>query len=81
MAQAAVKNRLEKNCVDVENVILEMHPKQEKSKQIIKTEKKSFNTDISKLLKKVVLNAKYLEETIPISKVDSQQYWRIYGVY
>lgn len=76
MAQAAVKNSLVKNCVDVEKIILEMLPGQEAPIHIIKTEKKPL-----KLLKKAELNAKYLEETIPISKVDSQQYRRIYGVY
>jgi len=81
MAQVKEKKSIEKNCIDVEKVILEMHPKQEASNQIIKAEKKPFKTGILKLLKNAELNAKYLEETIPIKKVDYQQYWKIYGLY
>lgn len=81
MAQAAVENCVEKKCVDIEKIILEILPGQETSNQIIKIEKKPFKTDLLNLLKKVELNTRYLEETIPIKKVDNQQYWRIYRVY
>lgn len=81
MAQAKAKNCLEKKCIDVEKVIMEMLPKEERPNHLVKTEKEPFKKDLLKLLKKVELNARYLEDTTPISKIDYQQYWRIFGVY
>ena len=47
----------------------------------IPIQKKSVNSKLSKLFKKAKLNAKYLEHVIPIEKMKSQVYSRLYGIY
>jgi len=84
MAQAESKKRFEKNCVDVERVILDLYAEEQK---IIKCAEynnessKHANNGIKKLLRKAKLNTKYLEETVPISNISEQVYFRNYGLY
>ena len=46
----------------------------------IPIQKKSLKSKLSKLFKKAELNAKYFEEIIPIEKVKSKVYSRLYGI-
>ena len=58
-------------------------PIQKKSvkSKLSKLFKKAKLNELSKLFKKAKLNAKYLEHVIPIEKMKSQVYSRLYGFY
>jgi hypothetical protein len=83
MAHVSEKKSVKMNCVDVEQVNLEMRLEQVKTKKITKpkqVEKKPVKKILSKLFKKAELNAKYLEQTIPIHRLERQRVYRDYGL-
>lgn len=83
MAQITERKSVKMNCVDVEQVNLELcldpveAPETIKPKQV---EKKPVKKKISKLFKKVGLNVKYPEQLIPIHHLERQRVYRDYGV-
>ena len=47
----------------------------------VKDHKKSANSRLSKLFRKSRLNAKYIEQLIPIERLERQRVFRDYGIY
>ncbi|MHA2037952.1 MAG: hypothetical protein ACW972_09940 [Promethearchaeota archaeon] len=83
MAHVSEKKSVKMNCVDVEQVNLEMRLEQVKIIKTIKpkqVEKKPIKKRLSKLFKKAKLNAKYLEHVIPIQRVEQQRAYRDFGL-
>jgi len=80
MAQTTTRKELKNIYVDIEEIIVEILPEKEKTAQIIKIKKRPLKNRLSKLFKKAELNAKYFEEIIPIEKVKSKVYSRLYGI-
>ena len=82
MAHEAINKTVRMNCVDVEQINLEMRLEQEKTLTPVKKieiEKKPVKKRLLKLFKKAELNAKYPEHTIPIQRLERQRVFRDYG--
>ena len=87
MVQVLDRKRDFKGPFEIENVIiteefLEKFPAIEEEHEIVKekAEKTPIKKGLSKLFKKAKYNAKYLEETIPITKVKRNIHYRNYGI-
>ncbi len=83
MAYVSEKKSVKMNCVDVEQVNLELCLDPVEATEIIKpkqVEKKPVKKKISKLFKKVGLNVKYPEQLIPIHSLKRQRVYRDYGM-
>ncbi|MCK4287318.1 MAG: hypothetical protein KAX18_14000 [Candidatus Lokiarchaeota archaeon] len=83
MAHVSKKKSVRMNCIDVEQINLEMRLEQIKAPEIIEckqVEKKPAKKQLSKLIKKAELNAKYPEQVIPIQRVERQRVYRDYGL-
>ena len=84
MAHEARKKAIRMNCVDVEQINLEMQLEQERAierDKEVKINKESKNKQMLRLMKKAELNPKYFEETISIRRLDYQRNFRIYGFH
>ncbi|MHA1932978.1 MAG: hypothetical protein ACW96X_10580 [Promethearchaeota archaeon] len=83
MAHVSEKRSVKMNCVDVEQVNLEMRLEQTINSELTKSkqlERKPVKNRLSKLFKKAELNAKYYEQTIPIHHLERQRVYRDYGL-
>ena len=82
MAQAIKNKDVRKNCVDVEQVIIECLTKPERE-EIREMAEPNQSSELSKkLLKfKSKYNAKYHEELIPFERVKYKLTYRNYAVY
>ncbi len=83
MAQITERKSVKMNCVDVEQVNLELCLDPVKAPETIKpkqVENKPVVKRLSKLFKKARLNVKYPEQLIPIHRLERQRVYRDYGV-
>lgn len=83
MAHVSEKKSVRMNCIDVEQINLEMRLEQVRIQKTIKPkiiEKKPVKKRLSKLFKKAELNAKYPEDVIPIHRLEWQRVHRNYGL-
>ena len=83
MAHVSEKRTVKMNCVDVEQINLEMRLEQIKAPEIIKAkqvEKKPAKKRLLKLLNKAKLTAKFTEQVIPIHRLERQRVYRDYGL-
>ncbi|MFX1456005.1 MAG: hypothetical protein ACFFDB_11590 [Promethearchaeota archaeon] len=83
MAHVSEKKAVRMNCVNVEQVNLEMRLDQIKAQGKVKTKqirKQPVKKRLSKLIKKSEINAKYPEHVVPIQRVEWQRVHRDYGL-
>ena len=83
MAQVSKRKSVRMNCIDVEQINLEMRLEQAKVPEIIElkqVEKKPVKKQLLKLINKARLNAKYPEQVIPIHRIERQKVYRDYGL-
>ncbi|MFW9823927.1 MAG: hypothetical protein ACFFE4_13365 [Candidatus Thorarchaeota archaeon] len=83
MAHISEKKTVRMNCVDVEQVNLEMGLEEIKAQGKVKPKQLKMlpvKKRLSKLIKKSNLNAKYPEHVIPIQRVEWQRVHRDYGL-
>ena len=84
MAQISEEKSVKMNCVDVEQVNLELCLDQVKAPETIKpkqVENKPVVKRLSKLFKKAGLKVKYPERIIPIHRLERQRVYRDYRVF
>ena len=82
MAQAIRNKGVRKNCVDVEQIIMESLTKPEREEILEIAEPIQFSKLSKKLLKYVLkYNAKYHQELIPFERVRYKLTYRNYAVY
>lgn len=84
MVQVFIAKKADEELIKIEKIVIieELPTGKEEYKRItIKTEEKSFNKALLKLLKKAKYNSKYLEELIPIKKVKRNIHYRNTGLY
>jgi hypothetical protein len=84
MAHEAKKKAVRMNCVDVDQINLEMRLEQEKTfekKKNIDVYKQPKNKQMRRLARKAKLNPRYLQDTIPIRQLDYQRNFRNYGLH
>ncbi|MHA2337686.1 MAG: hypothetical protein ACXACX_10295 [Candidatus Hodarchaeales archaeon] len=87
MAHEAKKEMVRMNCVDVEqvNIDLRLDQKQPQAKMEVflkklSKERKPVKKSLRKLFKKAELNSKYPEQVIPIQRLERQRIYRNYGL-
>lgn len=71
------------NCVDVEQINLDMRIEQAEAliqTKEIKVKATPIKKSLFKLFKKAELNAKYTEQVIPIQQFERQRIYRDYGL-
>ena len=84
MAHETRKKAIRMNCVDVDQINLELRLEQEKTideEREIKVYREPIKKQMLRLIKKARLNPKYLEEVISIRRLDYQRNFRNYGIH
>jgi hypothetical protein len=84
MAHEAKRKAIRMNCVDVDQINLELQLEQEKASEkvrIIKIHKEPMNKEMRRLARKAKFNPRYLEEVIPIRRLDYRRNFRNYGLH
>ncbi|MFW9874618.1 MAG: hypothetical protein ACFFG0_16045 [Candidatus Thorarchaeota archaeon] len=84
MAHEAKRKAIRMNCVDVDQINLELQLEQEKASEkvrIIKVHKEPMNKEMRRLARKARFNPRYLEEVIPIQRLEYRRNFRNYGLH
>lgn len=83
MAHEAKRKAIRMNCVDVDQINLELQLEQEQVNEkvrIIKVHKEPMNKEMKRLARKAKFNPRYLEDVIPIRRLEYRRNFRNYGL-